>query len=268
MFGQFGEWLWLLRKDARMAGDLHTFSALRAPRGEAATNGQGTDRVSVRFAGRRLAITIRPDTFDLSLIKSILCDGSEYQLPVPLQPRVIVDAGANIGVTALYFAALFQDARIFCFEPLPANLELLRQNTAPFSDRIVIVPKGLSDRTGVLEFHPSTNTSDFSAGGFGAWGESSRTERLPVTTLEDAIREYAIPKIDVLKLDIEGSEGPALRGTPASVLEQLDVMVGELHDVEDWAVIQLLSRTHRVGYRKVYWNTCTSFVAVNRRLGR
>jgi FkbM family methyltransferase len=267
MFGRFGVWLWYVRRDARMAGDLHTFRALRAPRFEAPA-GEQTERLSVRIRGTRVQVRIRPGTFDLSLVKAILCEGSEYELPIALQPRVIVDAGANIGVTALYFAAVFPEARIFCFEPLPANLALLRENTAPFGDRIVVIPKGLSDRTAVLDFHPSPNAHDFSAGGFGAWGQTNSTQHLEVTTLDEAMREYGIPGIDVLKLDIEGSEGPALRGTSPEVLEKLDVIVGELHDVEDWAVIQHLSRTHRVGYRKVYWNTCTSSVAVNRRLAR
>ena len=52
-----------------------------------------------------------------------------YDLPDTLLPpervRVILDCGANVGITALYFAWRYPNARIFCIEPDDQNFELL-----------------------------------------------------------------------------------------------------------------------------------------------
>jgi hypothetical protein len=55
-----------------------------------------------------------------------------------------------------------------------------------------------------------------------------------------------------------------LRGTPPALLADVDAIVGELHGVADFDVIRLLSATHKVGYRKVYWTDSTMMVAVKR----
>lgn len=48
----------------------------------------------------------------------------------PNEVRVILDCGANIGITALYFAERYRNARIFCIEADPENFEVLKQNVA------------------------------------------------------------------------------------------------------------------------------------------
>jgi FkbM family methyltransferase len=47
-------------------------------------------------------------------------------------PPVIIDAGANVGLCAVFYANRFPDARIIAIEPEPSNYEMLKKNTAPY----------------------------------------------------------------------------------------------------------------------------------------
>ncbi|MBK8065072.1 MAG: FkbM family methyltransferase [Betaproteobacteria bacterium] len=73
----------------------------------------------------------RCGTSDVGLVYDILFKPgrrAEYWLPAEVSPRVVFDIGANIGVTARYLAQRFPHAEIHGFEPIPANVEVLRAN--------------------------------------------------------------------------------------------------------------------------------------------
>jgi FkbM family methyltransferase len=199
------------------------------------------------------------------LARQILCQDSEYKLPVPIDPRVIADIGANIGLTALYFAVTYPNARIFCFEPLPENINLLRLNTAPFADRITIIPKGLGQHEGVFTYHLSDDPRNFGGGAFHDLGcDPARSRHLPVTTLHQACRELHIHRIDLLKIDTEGAEWPVFRGAPPHLIENCQAIIGELHSNNDQDLLSSLSHTHHLGYSKTFHQNNYPFVAIRK----
>ena len=59
---------------------------------------------------------------------------SEYFFPKELNPKVIFDIGGNIGITAIYLASLFPKAKIYTFEPLPDNFEILQINIQQYQN--------------------------------------------------------------------------------------------------------------------------------------
>src|ERR1700741_4382586 len=64
-------------------------------------------------------LKLRKGTSDLEVFREIFLFNT-YDFPVP-EPRTIVDAGANIGLSAVYFANRFKDATIFAVEPESSN---------------------------------------------------------------------------------------------------------------------------------------------------
>ena len=116
------------------------------------TADQDVIEVIRRFVDRRLHLGVRNNTLDLDLLDLILCGQGTYGLPKRVRPRIIFNIGANIGIAAASLSTLYPEADIHCFEPLPTNLELLRENAARTSDRIRILPFGLSDRRGRFEY--------------------------------------------------------------------------------------------------------------------
>ena len=73
----------------------------------------------------------RSSSSDMILIYEILLQSkykSEYFFPNELNPKVILDIGGNIGITSIYLSSIFPDAKIYTFEPIPDNFEILTKN--------------------------------------------------------------------------------------------------------------------------------------------
>lgn len=223
--------------------------------------------IKTRFGGHRLSLLVREGTLDQHLVGMILSRKSVYALPNVVSPKIIFDVGANIGIAAAYFAIVYPDAQIVCFEPLPDNVELLRHNTSFAHDRIRVIPKGLSDRSGSLIYQMSADTRSFGGGTFcGIGGDPDRALSLPVCTVPEALAELKLSHVDAVKIDAEGSEWAVLRSIPKDVRARTQAFVGELHGLHDWRCCRLLERTHAVGVDKRYDRTCYPFIAVRKDL--
>jgi FkbM family methyltransferase len=250
---------WHFRDRVHRAGDFATFRTLTA-------GSSGLTTLKLRVNGMVVPVTVRGGTEDVVMSSLILRDDeAEYELP-PLpdfRPATILDLGANIGLASIYFATRFPQAHIWSFEPLPENLELLERNLAPFRDRVTILRCGLGEVAGTFPYFPSEDRGNFGGGGFQVGhGDASRAKLLPIRTLTEVMKSEHIPQPDVIKLDVEGFEGPILRGAPESTIAATRVVIGELHGIEDYEVLDVFSKTHRVGHHKVWNRPTSSFVAV------
>lgn len=126
-----------------------------------------------------------------------------------LDPRVIFDVGAHIGMTALEFSDAFPQAKIYAFEPSTENLRRMKANLVGTSN-VQLVQLGVADTNSSASLsmdpaHPSMASIAHAAPG-------GVTETINLVTLDDYCRENEIARIDILKIDTEGYEMQALRG--------------------------------------------------------
>jgi FkbM family methyltransferase len=126
---------------------------------------------------------------------------------------VVLDCGAHVGLFTRQ--ALTAGAhRVIAIEPGPENLECLRRNLAAEinANRVLLYPKGVLDREGVLQFHTFAGNS--AADTFMPSGASaaSKTYSIAVTTIDKLVDELALERVDFIKMDIKGSTEGALRG--------------------------------------------------------
>lgn len=139
------------------------------------------------------------------------------------QPKVIVDAGGNIGTSAIYFARTFPEARIFVMEPQPDNFALLEKNCRPYSN-ITPLNLALGARTGKISMAGDPEC---------AWGytvsESPGAQQIDCVPLAKLMEKYSIPHIDLLKIDIEGSEREVFENS-TDWIDKVDTIAVELHD--------------------------------------
>lgn len=147
-----------------------------------------------------------------------------YQDLLPESANVIVDLGANVGVSTLYFRLRYPEATLYCFEPDPDNLRRLRAQSAVLGDtRVQNV--ALWSANGSLSFYVDPHRGSLSA--VSVVHDRQQEIRVRARTLETVLEEEGISDVDVLKFDIEGAEEEAL--VPFEHFERIQVLCGEVH---------------------------------------
>jgi FkbM family methyltransferase len=124
-----------------------------------------------------------------------------YAFRAPHPAPYIIDGGANVGVSVLYFKDLYPGSEIVAFEPDPAVFAALERNVrAARVDGVTLVPRALWSSATTLPFHAEGADGGHLAPG-GAVAAAVSTVRL---------RDYLDRPVDFLKLDIEGAETEVL----------------------------------------------------------
>src|SRR5205807_1690901 len=72
---------------------------------------------------------LRVGTADLQVYQQVILD-EQYDVTLPAEPKTIIDAGANIGLSAVWLAEHYPTATVLAVEPEPGNFEVLLRNTA------------------------------------------------------------------------------------------------------------------------------------------
>jgi len=120
---------------------------------------------------------------------------------------VMVDVGANIGYYSLLAAQrVGPTGKVIAFEPGTRSVQLLKQSaTANHFANIEIHQMAVADQNGEVTF-----SLDDSNGGIHRGQLGVSAVLVPAIKLDDFLQ--AIPKIDLVKIDIEGAEGLAILG--------------------------------------------------------
>ena len=156
---------------------------------------------------------------------------NEYKIHFIKKPEVIIDAGGNIGLTAIYFANQFPDAKIYSIEPEKSNFELLKKNTV-FYRQIIPVQAALWFE------NKEVNVVDT---GKGSWAfkttNNSGSMHKPETfvqsvravTIGKIMADFGLEKIDLLKMDIEGAEKEIFEHS-SRWIHNINCLIVELHE--------------------------------------
>jgi FkbM family methyltransferase len=146
----------------------------------------------------------------LEIKKEIFAQHTYYFETINPKP-LIIDAGAHIGMTTLYFKKQFPGAEVIAIEPNTINFKLLEENIwENHLDDVTTIRAALTSYGDEAEFFVDEKQSWLSTASLvsGAWNGEQSTQRqvVPAVQLSSLITRH----VDLLKLDIEGAEQEVL----------------------------------------------------------
>ena len=221
--------------------------------------------------------------------KQIFTDQTNFRHGISLADGACVfDVGANIGFFTLFVQQIWQNVRVFAFEPIPAIFETLKVNTSLYGNLrggdTRLFQCGLAEASGEVEFtfYPNSTSQSGRYGdeaderevlrsiianvkpenGNGSGQTDHYLEALVesrvngqkivcrLRTLSEIIREEGIARIDLLKIDVEKSELDVLAGIATDDWQKIQQIVIEAHDV-DGRLARLVQLLSDHGYRVI-----------------
>lgn len=202
-------------------------------------------RVGVRTPTGTLALTLG-HPHDVRTVNEIFCR-ADYGHDAP---KVVVDIGANIGVASAYFASRHPDAVVHAWEPVPHNLELARANLAVFGDRVHLHERAVAPHAGTATFSVEpvgrySGLTEF----YEHAGLKTQEVSVECDGIADALAQViaAHGRIDLLKIDTEGSERALVEAVPDDLLKVIGRIgyedAGTVRTVRGHALVE--ERKHR-----------------------
>jgi FkbM family methyltransferase len=138
---------------------------------------------------------------------------------------LIIDCGANIGMSALYYAHHLPQARIVGVEPAHDNVELARKNTS-HNRLIEIVEAAVYDRPAALELiDPMAEKFAFRV----HETHDPTPASIEAVTIDMLMQRYGVERNLIVKVDIEGAETELFRSN-TDWLDRTALLTVETHD--------------------------------------
>jgi FkbM family methyltransferase len=167
---------------------------------------RGGRRYEVTFGalGRRVRCDLS-DASELEVLRNIFVE-EEYRLPAAEPVHTVVDLGSHVGLSVLWFRAMYQDAEIVAVEPHPDTFRRLQRNVGHL-DRVHLVNVAVAASDGRRALFSSDESW---AASLQAQPELAHADQVTCRRLDDLIAELGIQSVDLLKVDIEGAEKEVL----------------------------------------------------------
>ncbi|HKQ33130.1 MAG TPA: FkbM family methyltransferase [Thermodesulfobacteriota bacterium] len=135
----------------------------------------------------------------------------------------IIDAGAHVGLASVFFSLKYPEAKILSIEPEDSNYKLLVANTKLFPNIKTIKAALWGHKTFVNILNPDAADWEYRV------SDIDNKDGISAITVEDAMSQMATDRIDILKMDIEGSEIEVFK-TSGSWIDRIKSIVLETHD--------------------------------------
>ncbi len=169
--------------------------------------------------------SLRNNPFDYATFEEVILKDA-YDINLGFEPKYIIDGGGNIGLTACFLASKFPQATIVSIEPDPENYKMMQLNCNKYPN-IQILQCGIWNKNINLKIENSN-------AGNNAFTVSETSEDTPgsikAITILSVMEQFNFTHIDLLKLDIEGSEKEVFEAGFEQWLPKTKMLIIELHD--------------------------------------
>ncbi|TAH06044.1 MAG: FkbM family methyltransferase [Sphingobacteriia bacterium] len=168
---------------------------------------------------------LRANTPDGYTFRQVFVD-QQYDIELPFHPLTIIDGGSNIGLAALFFSNRYPKAEVVAVEPSKYNFDTILENTTDIP-QIKVYNNGLWNKDIFLKITNDKGSenafmvSETAIDSLGAF---------PALSIETIMHKHDWKTIDILKLDIEGSEKEVFESNYEYWLPRTKAIFIEIHD--------------------------------------
>ena len=168
---------------------------------------------TIVLAGRRCEVSGDPDDPYFRNLEGIAAELAPFEAWIRANlpaDAVAIDAGGNIGVTALLMSILLPRGHVHVFEALPANAAYLRHTLDANAVRnCTVTAAALGSRSGTVGMQGAGSSSHVSPD---AGSGGTVPGAVPMLTLDDYAGTASLDRLDFIKMDVEGYEPAVLDG--------------------------------------------------------
>jgi FkbM family methyltransferase len=191
---------------------------------------------SVRARGYPHPFALRPHGSDPAVFRQVIRDRGYDVLPPGREPAFIVDCGANVGFSSIFFLERYPNCRLVAVEPDPANFAVLVRNIAPYGDRAKAFNTGVWSHPARLRLSEDVYRDGREWARMVRECRSDEEAQFTATDIGTIFRESGADRIGLLKIDVEKSEREIFARDYESWIDKVDVIEIELHDDECEAI--------------------------------
>lgn len=131
---------------------------------------------------------------------------------------VCLDIGANLGTISLALSYLAKRGKVYAFEPSNVNYGYLQQTIADNGiTNIEAIKLGVFDRNGTISFREVAHGGGWSFIDTKAPEQANPASQITCVRLDDWVQTQALNRIDLIKVDVEGSEMEVLHGAQETI---------------------------------------------------
>lgn len=186
---------------------------------------------------------VYPNRNEFHTLKREIWGQDCYHFETNSDSPLIIDVGAHIGISLLYFKSLFPQSKILAFEPNPENISFLKENVIINGlEDIEIIPKAISKENATKPFYIDSTQSHWNSNSSlikGSWNGKERTEAINVQCVR--LDKYlAGNKVDCLKIDTEGTELQIIKSIKSVLASNVINIFVEYHPRRDNKLRELL----------------------------
>lgn len=201
-----------------------------------------------RLRSLKTTLLLRANSSDIRVFNDVFIK-QDYDLSfLSLAPRLIIDGGANVGCSSLFFAQRYPNSLILAVEPEISNFKILYHNVK-FAPNIVPIHAALwNRRASLMVENPKDEKWAFRIIEAG----EKESPKIRSVTIMDLMAIAKMEYIDILKLDIEGAEKELFESNYETWLDKVSVIIIELHDrIKRGSSVSVNRATSRRKYRRL-----------------
>jgi FkbM family methyltransferase len=173
-----------------------------------------------------IKIKLRNNSTDIQAFANVwLLEEYNQDKFIPKENDIVIDIGAHIGLYAMYISQKKDNVKIFSYEPVHENYNLLNKNIKENKlHNVKIFNFAVGKTSGKEKIFLSNDQSAHNM-----YEKSENFEAVNMITLDEIIKENKLEKISILKLDCEGAEYDIFENLSEGSFEKIEKICFEYH---------------------------------------